>query len=197
VQTDLDCIQAFQATVRSHAGEWWAPESALPCPKAVLLPALVAARDEAYPADMEGYRELRALIGELTMFIPDEELAVIRPFLTAGGRITGRQPPDPESRAAHEKAYELLAAHLAERERLFPHLGSTDSGRRSRVGEQREALHMSGHSGGCYVLALLLIGVAAMIGRPWSVIAAVGASTTSLLQQSRAGGTVVRKVNGP
>jgi hypothetical protein len=131
-----ECIAAFEARIPSFAGSWWAPESALPCPKPELLDALLVAREAAYRADFECYEALTQLIGDLTLFIPDEDLEATRPFLTPGGRIGGR-PSDPRLENAHETAYELLTAHLTERRRVLPFLDMADDHGRRPIGEQR------------------------------------------------------------
>ena len=76
-----------------------------------------------------------------TLFIPDDDLAAMTPFLGPHGRITGRQFDKPELERSRDKAYELRTRHIAERLRLIPYLEATDGGAHAAIGSQAAALH--------------------------------------------------------
>ena len=138
--TEAECIDAFRETVRLHAGEWWAPESVLPCPKEELSAMLVAAREAVYRVDMRAHRELLALIAELTLFVPDEDLARMKPFLGARGRITGRSLDDPVLERRRAEAYALYRRLIGRRVRAIPWLEVSNGGKHSPIGSQYEAI---------------------------------------------------------
>lgn len=107
-------IAAFEAVVRAHDGRWWAPESALPAPKADLYDALLVARRPTRRREPE-YARLTCLVIDLTLFIPDADLEAARPYLTEGGGIKGSHAPTEE----HDRLYALFVGHRVERERLL------------------------------------------------------------------------------
>jgi hypothetical protein len=135
------CIDAFRETVRLHAGEWWAAESVLPCPKEELFAALVAAREALYRVDITAHRDHLALIAELTLFIPDDDLAAMQPFLNARGRITGRSFDDPARVRGQAKAYAVYKRLIAKRVSAIPWLEASDGGLHSPIGSQYHAIH--------------------------------------------------------
>ena len=140
---NADCIESFKDCIRSHTGEWFARESDLPCPKEDLLAALFAAREESYRHDFASYRDVNGLIAELTLFVADEDYAVMAPFLAPNGRITSRPLGNPAAERARDGAYEVYQRLIAERLRIFPYLAATDGGLHTAIGAQREALHLS------------------------------------------------------
>jgi hypothetical protein len=144
-----DCIEQFEDVVREYRATWFAPISALPCPKERLLTALLRARDVAYPDDLARRQQLIELVADLTWFIPDEDLATIEPFLNAGGRITPRAFADPGRNAQRDHAYHLLEQHRAEREKLLPGASAAP------IGQQRDALRIPTPSVGAGLELLL------------------------------------------
>ena len=112
-----------------------------PCSKQELFDALVAARESVYRVDMGAHREFLALMAELTLFIPDEDLATMKPFLGARGRITGRSFDDPALERGRDEAYAVHQRLVAERVRVIPWLEASDGGLHSSIGSQYDAIH--------------------------------------------------------
>lgn len=139
-----DRIDAFRDAVRRLTGSWWAPASQLPCPADQLQTAILSAREDAYARrDMAEFRSLTALLADLTLFVDDELLAVMSPFFTHRGRITGRSFEDPEQVAARDRAYATYTALIDRRRELLPYLDATDGGLHAAIGTHASSLHIT------------------------------------------------------
>jgi hypothetical protein len=119
---DLDPrILALETAVAMHKGEDWASESALPGPKLELF-ELVRRRRSTTHREERIYQRLTSLMVDLTLFVPDADLADLeaaRTFMGPGGQITGRRLDDPAESRQRDRSYEMLSGHKAERERLL------------------------------------------------------------------------------
>ena len=119
---DLDArIITFETAVAKYKGEYWAPESAVPSPKLELFELLRIRRSTTHREERI-YQRLTSLMVDLTLFVPDADLADLEAastYMLPGGQITGRRLSDPAESQERDRSYETLSAHQAERERLL------------------------------------------------------------------------------
>jgi hypothetical protein len=121
-------ILAFETAAAMYKGEYWAPESALPCAKLELFELLRVRRSTTRRVEPI-YQRLTNLMVDLTLFVPDADLKAAQPFLSPGGGITGRLLTDPTESRDRDRAYETFRGHKTERERLLE-TASIDASRR-------------------------------------------------------------------
>jgi hypothetical protein len=111
-------ITELARVVDLHHGQYWAPESALPCPKHELFELLRTARQPTHPGD-PAFMWLTDLMFDLTLFVPDADLRAAEPFLGSRGGITGRVISDEALARERERVYTLFKAHREQRGRLL------------------------------------------------------------------------------
>jgi hypothetical protein len=105
-----DRIAEFARSVDLYLGQYWAPESALPCPKQELFELLRTTRQPTHRAD-PAYVWLTDLMVDLTLFVPDADLQAAEPFMTSGGGISGRAIDEKALAHERERVYTLFTAH--------------------------------------------------------------------------------------